>query len=129
MTRSLCKQLHVKSDAHINLKGRQLLAVITYYSLDVLCCELTTNHLLAVESKADNSIIYYIDILVWSLKQLKSGNSSLMIRSVQSLKGAIPSIDIIKTLLILLNSSTADVSKAVGEYNKHMTEYNEYFDV
>jgi len=53
-------------------------------------------------------------VLVWLLNQLKSGNSSLMIRSVNSLKGATPSLEIIKTLLSLLNSTTADVSEAVG---------------
>lgn len=62
---------------------------------------------------------------MWLLNQLKSGNSSIMIRSVQSLKGAMPSLDIIKTLLVLLNSPTADVSRAVGKcYILYMVEPN-----
>lgn len=38
-----------------------------------------------------------------------------MIRSVQSLKGATPPLDIVKVLLVLTNSTTTDVSKAVGK--------------
>ena len=59
---------------------------------------------------------YCVLLAVWLVNQLKSGNSSVMIKSVQSLQGATPSLDIVKTLLALLVSPTADVSEAVGMF-------------
>jgi len=71
-----------------------------------------------LESKC-KAMKFYIDEMaseLWLVNQLKSGNSSVMIRSVQSLKGVTPSLDIVKTLLVLLASPTADVVQAVGDY-------------
>ncbi|XP_067939516.1 rho family-interacting cell polarization regulator 2-like isoform X2 [Watersipora subatra] len=71
-----------------------------------------------LESRCQSMHFYVHEVAseLWLMKQLKSGNSSLMIRSVQSLKGATPSLDIVKILVLLINSPTADVSKTIGEY-------------
>lgn len=57
---------------------------------------------------------YCLMLIVWLVNQLRSGDTSVMVRAIKSLRGSVPSADVVKALLVLLTSPTGDVSNETG---------------